>query len=214
MHTFFIAPTGFGVGLTSISLGLLRALERAGLKVGFFKPIAQQHPGDLGPERSSELVARTHGIRPPTPLSLAQVEQAVLNVARYDVFKLSEAVLAGQIARVSRMLDGLQAEGTAEVLVHWTLAEDIRSICRVRDAMAAGQPLPMALRAQRIWGAKEKLFERLLPRVTDAQAARLLQSAHAVDGIVKGLSFEGWPRDGWQALRRLAMDLATAARTS
>ena len=41
MHTFFIAPTGFGVGLTSISLGLVRALQRAGLKVGFFKPIAQ-----------------------------------------------------------------------------------------------------------------------------------------------------------------------------
>ncbi|WP_038817458.1 AAA family ATPase, partial [Pseudomonas aeruginosa] len=75
MHTFFIAPTGFGVGLTSISLGLLRALERAGLKVGFFKPIAQLHPGDLGPERSSELVARTHGLDTPKPLPLAQVER-------------------------------------------------------------------------------------------------------------------------------------------
>ena len=41
MHTFFISPTGFGVGLTSISLGLVGGLERAGLKVGFFKPIAQ-----------------------------------------------------------------------------------------------------------------------------------------------------------------------------
>ena len=59
MHTFFIAPTGFGVGLTSISLGLIRALQRAGLKVGFYKPIAQPQPGDDGPERSSELVART-----------------------------------------------------------------------------------------------------------------------------------------------------------
>src|SRR5690606_20915762 len=65
MHTFFIAPTGFGVGLTSISLGLVRTLQRAGLKVGFFKPIAQPHPGDAGPERSSELIARTHGLQPP-----------------------------------------------------------------------------------------------------------------------------------------------------
>jgi DNA polymerase III delta subunit len=43
------------------------------------------------------------------------------NVARFDVFKLSEAVLAGQVARVQRMLDGLQAEGEAAVLVHYTL---------------------------------------------------------------------------------------------
>ena len=57
MHTFLIVPTGFGVGLTSISLGLVRALELAGLRVGFCKPIAQQHDGDSGPERSSELIA-------------------------------------------------------------------------------------------------------------------------------------------------------------
>ncbi|ATR81801.1 phosphate acetyltransferase [Pseudomonas sp. HLS-6] len=75
MQTFFIAPTDFGVGLTSISLGLVRTLERAGLKVGFFKPIAQPHPGDTGPERSTELIARTHGLKPPKPLSLAHVER-------------------------------------------------------------------------------------------------------------------------------------------
>jgi len=75
MHTFFIAPTGFGVGLTSISLGLVGALERSGLKVGFFKPIAQPHAGDLGPERSSELIARTHGLNSPKPLPLSHVER-------------------------------------------------------------------------------------------------------------------------------------------
>lgn len=149
---------------------------------------------------------------PQGELSLAQVEQAVLNVARYDVFKLSEAVLSGQLARVVRMLDGLQAEGAAEVLVHWTLAEDIRALKRVRDAMAGGQPLPMALRAQRIWGVKERLFERILPRLSDAAAARLLHSAHVVDGIIKGLPAPGWPQDGWQALRRLALDLVQTAQ--
>ncbi|MEG2046273.1 MAG: DNA polymerase III subunit delta [Comamonas sp.] len=149
---------------------------------------------------------------PQGELGFAQVEQAVLNVARYDVFKLSDAVLSGQLARVVRMLDGLQAEGAAEVLVHWTLAEDIRALKRVRDAMAGGQPLPMALRAQRIWGAKERLFERILPRLSDAAAARLLHSAHVVDGIIKGLPAPGWPQDGWQALRRLAMDLVQTAQ--
>jgi DNA polymerase-3 subunit delta len=144
---------------------------------------------------------------PEGDLSFDNVESAVLNVARYDVFKLSEAVLAGQAARVQRMLDGLQAEGEAAVLVHYTLAEDIRALKRVKDAMAAGRPLPMALREQRIWGLKERLFERVLPRLTMTMLDNLLHSAHLVDGIVKGLKVPDWPTDGWQALHRLALTL-------
>ena len=105
------------------------------------------------------------------------------------------------------MLDGLQAEGEAEVLVHYALAEDIRALKRVKDAIAAGRPLPMALREQRIWGARERLFERVLPRLSNSALADLLQSAHLVDGIVKGLRQSDWPTSGWQALHRLANQL-------
>ena len=141
----------------------------------------------------------------PGELTFEQIESAVLNVARYDVFKLSEAVLSGQALRVQRMLDGLQAEGEAEVLVHYTLSEDIRALKRVKDAISQGRPLPMALREQRIWGVKERLFERVLPRLSEASLAQLLQAAHQVDGIVKGLKQPDWPGNGWQALQRLAM---------
>jgi len=144
---------------------------------------------------------------PEGELGFDQVESAVLNVARYDVYKLSEAVLAGQAARVQRMLDGLRAEGEAEVRVHWTLAEDIRALKRVKDAMAEGRPLPLALREQRVWGLKERLYERALPRLTSTALDNLLHAAHLVDGIVKGLKAPGWPTDGWQALQRLAMQL-------
>ena len=146
---------------------------------------------------------------PEGELSLEQVESAVLNVARYDVFKLSEAVLSGQVARVQRMLDGLQAEGEAAVLVHYTLAEDVRALKRVKDAIAEGRPMPMALREQRIWGVREKLFERVLPRISGARLAQLLQNAHQVDGIVKGLKVADWPTDPWQALQRLALRVAS-----
>lgn len=147
---------------------------------------------------------------PAGELTQAQVESAVLNVARYDVFKLSEAVLSGQLARVQRMLEGLQAEGEAAVLVHYTLAEDIRALKRVKDAMAQGRPMPMALRENRIWGVKEKLYERVLPRLSDANLARMLLAAHQVDGIVKGLKVPEWPADSWQALQRLAMRMCRA----
>jgi len=147
---------------------------------------------------------------PAGELSWEQVEAAVNNVARYDVFKLSEAVLGGNPRRVARMLEGLQAEGEAEVLVHYTLAEDIRALKRVRDAMDAGRPLPLALRESRIWGPRERAFERVLPRIETRTLTLLLGQAHKVDGIVKGLKQPDWPSDNWQALQRLALRLCRA----
>jgi DNA polymerase-3 subunit delta len=147
---------------------------------------------------------------PAGELGFEQVESAVLNVARFDAFKLAEAVLGGQVARVQRMLDGLQAEGEAPVLVHWAIAEDIRTLNRVRTAMEGGRPLPIALRESRVWGVKEKLVERVLPQLGTAQLARWLDDAHTVDGIVKGLKSPDWPADPWQALHQLAMKVARA----
>ncbi len=147
---------------------------------------------------------------PAGELSFEQVEAAVLNVARYDVFKLGEAVLAGQVARALRMLEGLQAEGEAAVLVHWTLAEDIRALKRVRDAVGAGKPLPMALRENRVWGVRERLFERAVPLLTDNGIAALLEAAQVCDGLVKGLRHPDWPADPWEGLRRLVLMLMQA----
>lgn len=147
---------------------------------------------------------------PAGELGFEQVEAAVLNVARYDVFKLGEAVLAGQVGRALRMLEGLQAEGEAAVLVHWTLAEDIRALKRVRDAVSGGKPLAMALRENRVWGAKERLFERAVPLLTDNAIAALLEAAQVCDGLVKGLRHPDWPLDAWEALRRLVLMLIEA----
>ena len=138
-------------------------------------------------------------------LTFEQVEAAVLNVARYDVFKLGEAVLAGQVARMLRMLDGLQAEGEAPVLVHHTLAGDILALKRVRDALDAGRPMPLALRENRVWGAKERLFERVLPRLTELALAELVAAASTCDGLCKGLKHPTWPDDPWAGLQRLAL---------
>ncbi|NUT13694.1 MAG: DNA polymerase III subunit delta, partial [Cupriavidus sp.] len=63
---------------------------------------------------------------PPGELSFDQVHDAVLNVARYDVFKLSESMLSGDVPRLVRMLEGLRGEGEATVLVLWALTEEIR----------------------------------------------------------------------------------------
>ena len=146
-------------------------------------------------------------LHPAGELSFEQVEAAVLNVARYDVAKLAEAIWTGQTARALRMLDGLQAEGEAAVLVHWTLAEDIRALARAHAALEAGKPVPLALKDARVWGVKEKLFERVLPLLADHQVAHLLDAASIVDGIVKGLRHPDWPHEPWPALKRWMLSM-------
>jgi DNA polymerase-3 subunit delta len=150
-------------------------------------------------------IAKLALLHPAGELSFEQVEQAVLDVARYDVFQLGEAVLAGQTARALRMLDGLRAEGEAPVLVHWTLASDLQALARVRDALDAGQPMPLALQSARVWGAKQRLVERVAPQLAAPTLTRLLAAASVCDGLVKGLKHPAWPAEPWEALRRLVL---------
>jgi DNA polymerase III subunit delta len=150
-------------------------------------------------------------------LSFEQVEAAVLNVARYDVNKLAESVWTGQTARTLRVLAGLRAEGESAVMVHWNLAQDVQALARAHAGLAAGKPMPMALKEARAWGLKEKLFERVLPLMAEHQVAHLLDAASIVDGIVKGLKHPDWPLEPWDALQRwvlsmLQVSLAGAAR--
>ena len=156
-------------------------------------------------------------LHPAGELGYEQVEAAVLNVARFDTVKLSEAAWTGQVPRALRVLDGLRAEGEAAVLVHWTLAEDVRALARARHSVNQGKPLPMALKEARVWGVKEKLFERVLPLLADHQIAQLLDAASVCDGICKGLKHPDWPTDPWEALRRwllMALQAATPAPRS
>ena len=67
-------------------------------------------------------------IYPTGEISLAQIEAAVLNVARYDTADLRDAVKAKDIARAARTLEGLKAEGAPMPLVLWTLANEARNL--------------------------------------------------------------------------------------
>ncbi|WP_022961805.1 phosphate acetyltransferase [Halopseudomonas pelagia] len=123
MHTFFIAPTGFGVGLTSISLGLIRALQRTGLRVHFLKPIAQPHLGDTGPERSSELISRTLDLTPPTPLTLPEVEHRLANGQLDEVLEdivslYQQAAVDADVVIVEGMVPTRQASYAARINQH------------------------------------------------------------------------------------------------
>ncbi|TCD20605.1 phosphate acetyltransferase [Pseudomonas sp. IC_126] len=133
MHTLFLAPCGFGGGLNSISLGLIRALERAGLKVGFFKPIAQPFPLDQGRERSCVLVENTLNISSPEPLPLEQVERQLadgeLDLLLEDVVSRYQEVAAGKdVVIVEGMVPTREFNHTSRINTHLAKSLDAEII--------------------------------------------------------------------------------------
>jgi phosphate acetyltransferase len=77
-HIFYLAPSGSSVGLTSVALGLVRALDNRGMRVAFFKPVGQPVAGDKGPERSTHFIRLTTSLRPATPIPLEEAERLII----------------------------------------------------------------------------------------------------------------------------------------
>jgi DNA polymerase-3 subunit delta len=148
-------------------------------------------------------------LHPPGKLSHDQVIDAVLNVARYDVFKLSEAMLAGDPARLVRMLDGLKGEGEALPLVLWAVSEEIRTLLKLKAGMAQGRPLGALMKEYRIWGPRERMMEPALRRIALPTLEAALQQAAQVDKMVKGLRAKQFAGDAWDAMLQLALRVAS-----
>ena len=132
------------------------------------------------------------------------VERAVADVARYDVFQLSEAWLAGDAARTVRIIVALQADGEGIQLLLWQLGEDVHVLASVLDAIATGTPASAAVRSVRVWGKRQAALERAAGRVDRGQVDPLLRALADVDALSKGIG----RGDAWVALQTLALALA------
>ena len=146
---------------------------------------------------------------PEGELDARRVESATADVARYDVFQLSEAWLAGDAARPLRILAVLRAEGEPVTLAVWQIAEDLHALARVQAEARGGTSLATALRNARVWGKRQAAMERAARRVTAAALAAVSTAAARLDALSKGIG----RGDPWDELAALALTLAgTPAR--
>ena len=128
------------------------------------------------------------------------VAEAVANSARYDVFKLGEAALAGDAPRTLRILEGLRGEGTEPTLVLWVLCREIRALA---EARGGGSPPAHGWHAQQ----RSKLLGAAARRRGRAPLGPLIAHAARIDRAIKGRG----PGDAWDELAWLAARLAGVA---
>jgi DNA polymerase-3 subunit delta len=140
---------------------------------------------------------------PPGELPAEEVRNAVLDVARFDVFELGPALLRGERAHFVRMIDGLRGEGVAPPLVLWAIAEEARAMARVHGLTDRGVPLPQALREAQVWGTRQHSMPKALDRLNRRTLLAVLAQAAQVDRMIKGLR----KGDVWDALLALGLSL-------
>lgn len=141
---------------------------------------------------------------PAGELTLAQIREAVANVARFDVFHLSEGWMSGDTARAMRMLDGLEAEGEAPVLVLWSFTEDVRMLIKLGRGLQEGRQVRDMANELRLWGDKQRLAAPAVKRIGARRLNAALAECARIDRQIKGVE----PGDPWHSLRRLTSELA------
>jgi phosphate acetyltransferase len=107
---YYLAPSGSSVGLTSIALGLVHALDERGTRVAFFKPIGQSRSDD--PDRSTHFIANKTSLQPPGPIPLPEAERTLSEKRGQE---LLEQVLI-DFQRVAEHADVVIVEGLVETV--------------------------------------------------------------------------------------------------
>ena len=132
------------------------------------------------------------------------VEASVADSARYDVYKLLDAALAGRQARVARMVQGLKAEGSDPLYLVNVVARELRTLEPMALRLAAGQPMQAALAEARVWKSRMEPVRLCLERSSAAQLRRHLLAAGDIDRTIKGVA----PGDPWRKTASLLLALA------
>lgn len=141
---------------------------------------------------------------PAGKLEAEAVREAVLNVSRYDVFQLGEALLAGDAPRTARILQGLEAEGAQPLALLGVLAWLLRGVTRVKMAETRGENLASAMQQAKIWGDRQSQVKRMLARVSLRQLQAAMLKMAEIDKICKGIA----PGKPWLEISRLCIGLA------
>ena len=126
-------------------------------------------------------------LHPAGQLTLTQVRDAVLNVARYDMDSLREALLAGDIGRLTRTLEGLMQEGEAPPLILWAMTEEIRALATIRNGLDAGRPADQVFKEAKVWGPRQAPVRKALQRLNASVLEAALRHAARIDRLAKGI---------------------------
>jgi len=137
-------------------------------------------------------------------LGVDDVWRLVADNARYDIFALTDAALAGKAKRAKRILQSLRAEATEPVMILWSLSREVRSLLLMLAKLSHGMAMNQVLQQSGVWAQRKILIGNALKRLSRQQLEQLLLDCYHTDRVVKGMQ----SGQVWEDLLHLVMGLA------
>lgn len=119
-------------------------------------------------------------------LSENDIAQSVASNARFDVFKLTDCVLADNMPRATTILHSLQAEGVVAPIVLWALTRDTRLLLNIKTAINSGQNKEQVLHQYRLWDKRKQLVSTAVSRIKLKKLSEMLLLGAMADRQIKG----------------------------
>ena len=139
-------------------------------------------------------------------VSADDVNEAVANSNRYDVYKLADAAIAGDAKRAVKILGGLRSEGVEPVIVMWALTRELRTLATLDDAVRQGTDLGSAMQSARVWNNRQGLLRSCISRHQHGDFHRMLKASGRADAAAKGQRYG----DPWQMAADIVVGMARA----
>lgn len=199
MRTYFLTATQPNVGLTSVALGLLRSLQRRGLKVAFAKPVTKVTP-ELEP---SVLFARSlcQAETTPNPLPMSFVTQQMNDGKRDDLLESIVGLVmpAAQGADVM-VVEGIHPDPTRAFLpqlsadISRSLQADVVLVASAADADGIAQTQYLIARVRRSGHDVAGVIFNLAPADFDQTAVASTLDGVPIWGVIKSIPALAAPR--------------------
>lgn len=173
--------------------------DRAGLNL-----LAERVEGNL--LAAAQEIDKLYVLHGAGKIDSEMVLDMVANSARFNVFTLSDAVLAGDVKRVATIMNGLKQEGVALPVILWALAREARILYQLSWLKERRQPLESVYRKERVWDQRKTLLGRAAQRLTTESLQSIIKQSAKADRMIKGQE----RGDAWDELLKIAVNLSGA----
>lgn len=173
------------------------------------KTISSEAASSLAEKVEGNMLAAAQEIEKLALSDAAKIEiEDILEVssddAKYDVYKLVDAILLGKVKRVNQIVQGLKASGEEPTVVLWALAREIRNLSHMLHERRHGVAAAAIFKKYRVWDKRIPIVKAGLARFGANQWSLFLKRALKVDAVIKGAE----TGNAWDELTSLSLSMA------